>query len=118
MVPSLAAGGGSRGPVFFPSSTEVQGICPARVGAIPLRRSGIMVTRSLFGFKAQGKGSWCGRRDLNLTGLAAQRFSYPSTAFAAPVVQSLGSGLSLHRVPDSWLSGAARLDPLGGQHVH
>jgi hypothetical protein len=31
-------------------------------------------------------------------------FSYPSTAFAAPAVlpQGLGSGLSLHRVPDTF----------------
>ena len=39
-------------------------------------------------------------------------FSYPATAFAAPAFfpQGLGSGLSLHRVPDSsGMLGAARL---------
>ncbi len=39
-------------------------------------------------------------------------FSYPSTAFATPAVlpQGLGSGLSLHHVPDaSGMLGAARL---------
>ena len=35
--------------------------------------------------------------------LRSNGFSYPSTAFAAPVSsQGLGSGLSLHRVPDTF----------------
>jgi hypothetical protein len=55
----------------------------------PLRRRGIMVTRSLFGFEARAKGSWCGRRDLNPHGPCGPtdfhtllRLSPPPTAFA------------------------------------
>jgi hypothetical protein len=59
-----------------------------------------MVTRSLSGFEARAKKSWCGRRDLNPHGpCRSNGFSYPATAFAAPAFlpQGLGSGLSLHR---------------------
>ena len=41
----------------------------------PIRRSGIMVTRKLFGFEARAKGSWCGRRDLNPHGLRHQNLN-------------------------------------------
>jgi hypothetical protein len=57
----------------------------------PLRRSGIMVTRRLFGFEASGL--------VRAEGLEPSRalrpngFSYPSTAFAAPARLAAGFGV-------------------------
>src|SRR5260370_29316595 len=69
-----------------------------------------MVTRRLFGFEARQEDLVRAEglepsRDLRPNG-----FSYPSTTFAAPAVQGLGSGLSLHRARIRFrFSGAARL---------
>jgi len=78
MVPSWAAGAGTGVPLF--PGTSKNGVRAERLPANskvlalagwchPLRRSGIMVTRNLFGFEARATGSWCGRRDLNPHGL-------------------------------------------------
>jgi hypothetical protein len=70
----VAAGAGAGVPLF--PGTRKNGVraerlpdsskgLPCAGWCHPLRRSGIMVTRRLFGFEARAKGSWCGRRDLN-----------------------------------------------------
>ena len=40
----------------------------------PLRRSGIMVTRKLFGFEARAKGNWCARRDYSSGSVGGSSF--------------------------------------------
>jgi len=66
MVPSLAAGAGAGVPLFPGARKTVQRDLPCAGWCHPLRRSGIMVTRRLFGFEARGpKWIWCGRGDLN-----------------------------------------------------
>jgi hypothetical protein len=104
--------GGSRCPAF--SRTRKNGVraerlpdsskgLPCAGWCHPLRRSGIMVTRRLFGFRSEGQGELVRAEGLEPSrALRPNGFSYPSTAFAAPAVlpQGLGSGLSLHRVPD------------------
>jgi hypothetical protein len=107
MVPSLAAGAGASVPLF--PGTEV---CPARDGAIPYAEAGSCDPQS-FRLRSEGKGKLVRAEGLEPSrALRPNGFSYPSTAFAAPALkpQGLGSGLSLHRVPDTFrLSGAARL---------
>ena len=103
MVPSLAAGAGAGVPLFPGARKTVQRDLPCAGWCHPLRRSGIMVTRRLFGFEARAKGDLVRAGGLEPPrALRPNGFSYPSTAFAAPAVlqQGLGSGLSLHRVPD------------------
>ena len=99
----LGRRGGSRCPAFSrrqedgSKGSALAGLCH------PLRRSGIMVTRRLFGFEARAKVDLVRAGGLEPPrALRPNGFSYPSTAFAAPAVlqQGLGSGLSLHRVPD------------------
>ena len=66
-----------------------------------------------FRLRSSGKGELVRAEGLEPSrALRPNGFSYPSTAFVAPAIspQGLGSGLSLHRVPDRFrLSGAARL---------
>ena len=85
MVPSLAAGAGAGVPLFPGARKTVQRDLPCAGWCHPLRRSGIMVTRRLFGFEARGP-----KVDLVRAGgleppraLRPNGFSYPSTAFAA-----------------------------------
>ena len=70
-------------------------------------------TRSLFGFKARVTGSWCGRRDLNPHGPCGPTDFHALLRLSPPLLflpQGLGSGLSLHHVPDgSGMLGATRL---------
>lgn len=87
---------------LFPAQQHLKQFALSRDGAIPFRRSGVMVTRHLFGYEAQGKG-----RLVRVEGLGPSRalrpngFLYPTTALAAPAVMpGFGSGLSLHRGPD------------------
>ena len=61
-----------------------------------VRRSGIMVTRSLFGFEARAKGSWCGRRDLNPHGPCGPTDFLTPTAFAAP---AFAAGFGVWTIP-------------------
>jgi hypothetical protein len=84
----LGCRGGSRCPAFIPAHaiSKESGL---RGMEHPIRGSGIMVTRNLFGFVARAKGSWCGRRDLNPHGPCGPtdfhtllRLSPPPTAFA------------------------------------
>ena len=53
MVPSLAAGAGAGVPLFPGARKTVQRDLPCAGWCHPLRRSGIMVTRRLFGFGAR-----------------------------------------------------------------
>jgi hypothetical protein len=84
----LGCRGGSRCPALIPAHaiSKESGL---RGMEHPIRGSGIMVTRNLFGFVARAKGSWCGRRDLNPHGPCGPtdfhtllRLSPPPTAFA------------------------------------
>ena len=64
-----------------------------------------MLTRRLLGFEARAKGELVRAEGLEPSrALRPNGFSYPSTAFAAPAFlpQGLGSGLSLHHVPDTF----------------
>jgi len=88
MVPSLAAVAGAGAPLFS-RRTQYQRSLACAGWCHPIRGSGIMVTRNLFGFVARAKGSWCGRRDLNPHGPCGPtdfhtllRLSPPPTAFA------------------------------------
>ena len=56
-----------------------------------------------FGFEARAKGSWCGRRDLNPHGPCGPTDFRTRLRLSPPLpCQGLGSGLSLHRVPDTF----------------
>ena len=82
----------------------VQSAMPCAGWCHPLRRSGIIVTRSLSGFEARAKRSWCGRRDLNPHGPCGPTDFRTRLRLSPPLLccQGLGSGLSLHRVPETF----------------
>ena len=72
-----------------------------------------MVTRSLFGFEARAKGSWCGRRDLNPHGPCGPTDFHTRLRLSPPLlscrrVWGLDYPFTMSRI---WLrvSGAARL---------
>src|SRR6266567_5819737 len=52
--------------------------------------------------RREGKGGWCGRRDLNPHGPCGPTDFRTRLRLSPPLLscQGLGSGLSLHRVPD------------------
>ena len=89
--------GGVGGRHALPGNLAFAGWCH------PLRRSGIMVTRELFGSEARPEEGLVRAEGLEPSqALRPNGFSYPATAFAASAAwrRGLGSGLSLHRVPD------------------
>ena len=82
---------------------QFRGVLPCAGWCHPLRRSGIHGDPRSFRLRSEGKGELVRAEGLEPSrALRPNGFSYPSTAFAAPAVlqQGLGSGLSLHRVPD------------------
>src|ERR1035437_6095616 len=105
MVPSLAAGAGAVVPLLFPGGQEDGSKGPALRGMVPSptpkRDHGDPQAFRLRSARAKGELVRAGGLDPPRA-LRPNGFSYPSTAFAAPAVlqQGLGSGLSLHRVPD------------------
>ena len=74
-----------------------------------------------FRLRSEGKGIWCGRRDLNPRGPCGPTDFRTRLRLSPPWLscQGLGSGLSLHRA-QVWLrvSGAARLVSTPSQPEH
>jgi hypothetical protein len=100
MVPSWAAGAGAgvpQSPAPGRKAPALRGMVPSPT---PKRDHG---DPQAFRLRSEGQGELVRAEGLEPSrALRPNGFSYPSTAFAAPAVlqQGLGSGLSLHRVPD------------------
>ncbi len=100
----LCCRGGSNCPAFSPAYGNLRKL-PCAGRCHPLRRSGFMVTRGLFGSEATAKESWCRRRESNPHGLAPSGFSclygFRRLPSGRSLHGSLWSGLSLHRAPEN-----------------
>ena len=98
MAPSLAAVAGAGGPLF-PAHWRYcrRGMAPSPT---PKRDHG---DPQSFRLRSGGKRCWCGRRDLNPHGPCGPTDFRTRLRLSPPLLpwlQGLGSGLSLHRVPD------------------
>src|SRR5436190_3941653 len=108
MVPSLGCRGGSKCPASSRHSEEmvygprdrltVHRDLPCAGWCHPLHRSGIMVTRSLFGFEARAKEIWCGRRESNPHGPCGPTDFLATAAFAAAIMAFV-----VWTIPSPWL---------------